>query len=157
MNAGATISRCGKFRYSLTREWLGGDGVVAFIMLNPSTADAMQDDPTIRRCIGFAKAWRYAGLEVVNLYAFRATRPADMFAAEDPVGPENDAHIVEACARASMVIVAWGAIAALRRDRVAAARAMIRRGIYALGLTSAGEPRHPLYVRGDAQPIRWPV
>jgi hypothetical protein len=153
----AVISNCGKFRYSLKREWLGGDGIVAFIMLNPSTADATQDDPTIRRCIGFAKAWRYAGIEVVNLYAFRATRPADMFAAEDPVGPENDAHIVEACTRAGLVIVAWGAIAARRRDRVAAARAMIRRDIYALGLTSAGDPRHPLYVRGDAQPIRWPA
>jgi hypothetical protein len=155
VNAGATISRCGKFRYSLTREWLGGDGVVAFIMLNPSTADAMQDDPTIRRCIGFAKGLALSGLEVVNLYAFRATRPADMFAAEDPVGPENDAHIAEACTRASLVIAAWGANA--QDDRVAAVRALVPRQMHALALSNCGRPRHPLYVRGDAQPIRWPI
>src|SRR6185369_17379869 len=100
----AVISKCGKYRYSLRREWIGGAGTVCFIMLNPSTADASVDDPTIRRCIGFAQRWGYQILEVVNLYAYRATRPRDMFAAADPVGPENEYYLCKAALGAGLRI-----------------------------------------------------
>src|SRR5262249_14212908 len=93
----AVISDCGRYRYSLTRRW--GDAAeprALFVMLNPSTADAEQDDPTIRRCIGFAKAWGMGSLEVVNLYALRATDPAALLSAPDPIGPKNDTMITSA-------------------------------------------------------------
>lgn len=147
----AVISACGTYRYLLQREWLGGyfRGRALFVMLNPSTADATQDDPTIRRCIGFAKAWGCAGLEVVNLYAFRATKPAEMFAAADPVGPRNDTHILAAANRAKVIVLGWGANA--KRDRSTDVRALLSdRQVNALGFTKDGHPRHPLYVRGDA-------
>lgn len=152
----AVISACGLYRYLLQREWLGGYGRALFVMLNPSTADATQDDPTIRRCIGFAKAWGCAGLEVVNLYAYRATKPADMLAAGDPIGPANDSHIRAAAHRAKVIVAAWGANAA--RDRSVAVRSLLSdHTMHALGLTKDGHPRHPLFVRGDAQLISFGV
>ena len=149
----ATISHCGKFRYSLTRGWIGGVGICVFIMLNPSTADAMIDDPTILRCIAFGQAWGYAAIEVVNLYAFRATKPKVMFAADDPVGPENDAYILAAAARGDLLVAAWGANA--RHDRVNAVRELLRPYmVHALGFTKEGHPRHPLFMRGDSKPVQ---
>src|SRR5437870_4841901 len=105
----AVISPCGKFRYRLTRQW-GEGAALPFVMLNPSTADAEQDDPTIRKCVGFAKRMGYDGIEVVNLYAYRATKPADLKKAGYPRGPENDRHIEAALveSHANSVICAWG-------------------------------------------------
>ena len=104
----AEISECGQYRYRLSRRW--GPGLpTLFIMLNPSTADAEIDDPTIRRCMGFAKSWGRDGIEVVNLFAFQATSPKDMQTAADPVGPENEVHVEEAVAECFEVICAWGA------------------------------------------------
>jgi len=122
-----------------------------WIMLNPSRADALVDDPTIRRCIGFARAWGYAEMEVVNLYAFRASEPEALRRHADPVGPDNDRHIAEALARAAQTIVAWGAFewARERADHVLSLIPSAR----CLGLTRAGFPRHPLYVKSDARPI----
>jgi hypothetical protein len=141
----AIISPCGKFRYRLGRSW--GDGApLLFVMLNPSTADADQDDPTIRRCIGFAQAHGYNAIEVVNLFAYRATKPAALKAAGYPIGPDNDHHIVEAAQGAVAVCVAWGDNAA-RLARPAAVLALLRaQGIQplALDLTDRGIPRHPL-------------
>src|SRR4051812_26865304 len=85
----AVISACGRYRYLLTRQVGPGPRAATFIMLNPSTADATKDDPTIRRCIGFARQWGCGRLSVLNLFAFRATDPAAMKRADDPVGPEN--------------------------------------------------------------------
>lgn len=105
----AQFSPCAKYRYLLTREGLGGTGTCLFIMLNPSTADAMVDDATIRRCSGFAQRWGYARLEVANIYAYRSTDPRALRDLADPVGPENDQYIAEAVARADKVVCAWGA------------------------------------------------
>ena len=95
MKSDAVISDCGKYRYRLTRKW-GYGRPCGFIMLNPSTADALHDDPTIRRCVGFAKAWGCGALIVVNLFAVRATSPREMMRADDPVGPENKEHVQRA-------------------------------------------------------------
>ena len=103
------FSPCRTYRYALWREWIGGDGYVMFIGLNPSTADETQDDPTIRRCIAFAKAWGYGGLSMTNLFAFRATDPKKMKAVADPIGPENDAHLLRLARDAGVIVAAWGA------------------------------------------------
>jgi len=109
----AVISPCGLYRYRLSRQWTEPSYSLAFVMLNPSTADAEVDDPTIRRCIGFARREGYGGIEVVNLYAFRATSPDDLWKAKDPCGPENEGHLIS-IARASVgygtpIVCAWGA------------------------------------------------
>jgi hypothetical protein len=102
------LSPCRTYRYSLWREWIGGDGYVLFIGLNPSTADETNDDQTIRRCIGFAKAWGFAGVCMANLFAFRATDPKVMMQAADPVGRDNDAWLRTLSDAASLVVGAWG-------------------------------------------------
>ena len=154
--ADALISECGRYRYSLARRW-GPGATCTFVMLNPSTADASIDDPTIRRCIGFARREGCGALSVVNVFAFRATKPADMMAADDPVGPLNDAVIGEALrvadAQGWPIIAAWGAneMAETRGRKMAATVVM-----QCLGKTKAGAPRHPLYVKGDAPLIAFP-
>lgn len=114
-NSGASLSSDGRYRYELTRRWDNSTSTVTYVMLNPSTADASVDDPTIRRCIGFAQSHGFGGLRVLNLYAFRATQPKDMFRAIDPVGPENDTYLGN-LDTGSTVVAAWGAHA--RPDRV---------------------------------------
>lgn len=153
----AHISDDGLYRYSLTRllgagRNQGGDFICTFVMLNPSTADASQDDPTIRRCIGFAKAWGYERLKVVNLYAYRATKPADLWLADDPVGPENDHAISLVFGGSDLIVAAWGANARAER-LVQFAETFAGWRFHALGLTKAGEPRHPLYMPGDSRPL----
>jgi hypothetical protein len=140
------------YRYQLRRRWDDGP-LVAFIGLNPSTADETHDDPTIRRCVGFAKRWGYSGLVMVNLFAFRATDPNDMRAAMDPIGPLNDRHLETVYWEAAMVVAAWGVNGAYRgRDREVS---RLMGTMLALGLTRNGQPRHPLYVRADAPLIEF--
>lgn len=141
-------------RYTLWREWIGGaGGYVQFIGLNPSTADDAKDDPTIRRCIGFAKSWGFSGLCMTNLFAFRATQPADMKTAADPIGPENDRLILECAADAGIVIAAWGAHGTyLQRD--VAVRKLVPK-LHYLRLTAAGQPGHPLYLPALLCPEPW--
>ena len=143
----ATFSPCGLYRYTLGRRWGNGD-LSCWLMLNPSTADESQDDPTIRRCIGFSKAWGYGGLTVVNIFAFRATDPDDMRKADDPVGPGNDAAIVEAAGRAAVVVAAWGVHGTFRERGRNVARLLRDNGVtlQCLGTTKDGHPKHPLYV-----------
>jgi hypothetical protein len=106
----ADLSPCGTYRYLLGRRVGEGDRTALFMMLNPSTADATEDDPTIRRCTGFARREGCGVLEVVNLFAYRATDPAELRTAPDPVGPANDHHIKAALGRVALVVVAWGAL-----------------------------------------------
>jgi hypothetical protein len=153
----AVLSDCERYRYLLGREWADGPTAV-FVMLNPSTADALTDDPTIRRCIGYAQAWGCGGLMVANLYAWRATDPDELWAADDPVGPENDAHLYAAAQVAAdsggPLVGAWGANA--KADRIAAVLnlpGMDR--LTALAVTKAGQPRHPLYLKADLTPQPW--
>jgi hypothetical protein len=121
-------------------------------MLNPSTADAARDDPTIRSCVHFTRQWGYGGLVVVNLFAWRATDPAELVAASDPVGPANDATIAR-YAMGRRIIAAWGSHGELL-DRDCAVLEMLgdRRRIACLGLTASGKPRHPLYSARDTVP-----
>ena len=144
---GAVLSSCGRYRYRLNREWLGGEGDILFIMLNPSTADEEKDDPTIRRCIGFARRWGFRRLWVGNLFALRATDPRELTRVADPVGPDNNEHLVGMAVSAECIVAAWGAWGALR-GRDEEIRQIIG-GLEHLGLTKEGHPRHPLYVRAD--------
>ncbi len=151
MRRDANISHCRKYRYSLSREWDSTLPKACFIGLNPSTADALEDDPTIRRCIGFAKAWGFGGLIMVNLFAFRATKPPDMLKADDPIGPTNDETIARETSAAGIVIAAWGADGGHRgRDRAVIAALSVP--LHAIGLTQHGMPRHPLYMAGTSMP-----
>lgn len=143
----AILSTCGKFRYRLSRSW-GPDiyRPLVFVMLNPSTADANEDDATIRRCVRFASDHGFTSIEVVNLFAYRATEPADLRKAGYPAGPDNDRHIAEAVRGAGAVCVAWGANAAdLERPQIVLP--LIRaQGAepMCLSITKGGHPGHPL-------------
>lgn len=148
-DAGMSADR--RYRYWLSRTW-SAERPVTFVMLNPSTADANVDDPTIRRCVGFAKRWRYGGLRVVNLYAYRATRPATLFRADDPVGPDNDDHLKSAFADSNLVVAAWGGHAVVERVRQVLSFAPV---LTALAVTRSGQPAHPLYLPATATPKRW--
>jgi hypothetical protein len=151
-----TFDATGKYRYVLWREWQENALSVSFIMLNPSTADAHTDDPTIRRCIGFARSWGYGALEVVNLFAYRATQPIELRRAPDPVGKDNDRYLLAAGQRSQLVILAWGNWGSLnQRDRAVLHLLGDRRDIYCLGRTRSGQPRHPLYLKGDTVPVRF--
>lgn len=149
--SGAIISKCGKYRYQLSRmvsESLPGKAV--FILLNPSTADAEKDDPTVRRCVGFTKRLGYGLLEVVNLYAYRTTDPVELACVSDPVGPWNNQAIEIAVMSAGLVVCGWGHLG--RRGRDSEVLEIVRRykPCHCLGLTQQGFPRHPLYLRKDS-------
>jgi hypothetical protein len=155
MTGGAAFSPDGRYRYRLWRRWDRSRPAIAFCMLYPSTADARRDDPTIRRCIGFARLWGYGGIEVVNIFALRATDPRALRWARDPVGPRNDAFMLRAAAR-SPVVIAWGVHGALL-DRGARALRLLgpRTRLLALGRTRSGAPRHPLYLRREAEAVEY--
>lgn len=160
----AIVSEDGAYRYRLDRRW--GDGPrVAWVMLNPSTADAEVDDPTIRRCIAFSRAWGYDGMTVVNLYPLRTADPRVLIGALRD--HRIDDHATEACQRnleeidrtlddATLIVAGWGA---QRGDRISTSRRrLVERyhdRLHCLGLTRLGEPRHPLYLSGDRVPIPW--
>jgi hypothetical protein len=153
---GAVISPCGEYRYLLTRVLQGPNPPLIFCMLNPSTADATFDDPTIRRCVGFANREGARALIVINLYAMRATDPRELLKALDPVGPDNDNTIKTVLRSAGKrVVCAWGAFPNAASRAMDVAR-MLQREMSAelvcLGVTSKGMPRHPLYVKSD-QPL----
>lgn len=154
MQREAVISPCGRYRYCLTREWdasASRRGAALFVMLNPSTADASHDDPTIRRCIAYAKAWGFGRLSVGNLFALRATDPHVMLASKDPVGPDNDAALLSMAAESPLVIAAWGAMGGHEgRDRVVGA---LLPSLHALRLTRDGQPCHPLYLPARLTPF----
>ncbi len=151
-----------KYRWWLGRQWSDGSPMT-FIMLNPSTADAFKDDPTIRRCIDFAIRHGCSGLLVVNLYAYCSTDPRKLWEVSDPVGSENDRWIDEAVDRAGFVVAAWGAHSGqdVRGDIVGTRIAKLLEKkcggnrLFCLGKTKVGYPRHPLYVRGDQALIAW--
>jgi len=160
----AELSDCGTYRYMLGRAWDEESPCVNFVMLNPSTADHKTDDPTIRRCIGYAKAWGAGELVVTNLYPFRATDPAAMKSAEnrrgpvDPLGHRrlNDMHIAKWAANASVVVCAWGNNA---ETKVAREAVILLRSIgktpHALRLSKGGNPSHPLRLPADLKPVPW--
>ena len=153
----AWFSPCGTYRYGLRRVWgpyKETGWLCAFVMLNPSTADENVDDPTIRRCIGFAKAWGFSGLHVANLFALRSTDPKALRKHRDPVGPANDSMIRGLASDCDDVICAWGAHGKLngRAERVLTLLRGMR--VSHLGLTKAGQPRHPLYLPKSTERVR---
>lgn len=158
----AEVSDCGRYRWWLRRSWTyqnlegtkRGKGVVCFVMLNPSTADGTQDDPTIRRCILFAQSWGYDTLSVRNLFPWRATDPKELFNATTVTGGHRGDIELLAAMTADLVVAAWGAGVPFDRDVEAMKlfEAFPNKEIYCLGLTKHGKPRHPLYVKSIAQP-----
>lgn len=154
----AEYSDCERYRYSLTRTWDAGGPKATFIMLNPSTATEMQNDPTVERCERRARVLGFGAFQVTNIFAWRDTDPRAMRAASDPVGPQNDRAILAAVAWADQVVCAWGTHGA-HLDRGAAVEALLRNAdtpLYSLGLTRAGHPKHPLYIGYQQQPVPWP-
>jgi hypothetical protein len=160
----AIISDCGKYRYRLGRvlpSVIPGIRTVAFIMVNPSTADAEQDDPTIRRCLGFARKNQYTSLLVGNLFAYRATDVRELAKVRDPVGPENQTYLNRIFGEADLVIAAWGPVTKLPKElrlhwtyvHDLAKRA--DKPLHCIGTTNSGHPRHPLYTPGDTPLTFW--
>ena len=147
MKCSAQISKDGKYRYDLWRTWDDKKPYCMFIGLNPSTADAVEDDPTIRRCIRFAKDWGYGGLVMANLFAFRATKPEDMKKAEDPIGEENDDHLELLAQHAGKVVASWG-VNGTHHNRDKEVMTLLG-SLSCLGVTKAGHPKHPLYLKAD--------
>lgn len=159
----AEISPCGLYRYTLSRdfeadfeapEYHGGRAL--FVMLNPSTADANNDDPTIRRCIAYAKTWGRDGLDVVNLYAYRATMPNTLWLVDDPVGPDNDRHIERLAEDCSLILCAWGQPGPTKGRALHVRGLLENRGpVHYLKLNKDGSPGHPLYLPKALTPMRW--
>jgi hypothetical protein len=153
-NRGASLSDDGVYRYLLWRQWNSAKPFAHFIMLNPSTADATVDDPTVRRCAGFARAWGLGGIRVTNLYPFRATKPDDLWNAAIPEGQHNMRHIAGAVDGSDISVAAWGIHG--RENRIRLVRNLfggLGVPLYCLGLTKDGAPRHPLYVAGATVPV----
>jgi hypothetical protein len=150
----AAFSPCRTYRYSVVRRLdLLNEDYCVFIGLNPSTADEQTDDPTIRRCMGYARAWGYGWLIMLNLFAYRATDPNVMKAAADPVGPDNDTFLRSHMAGAGIVVAAWGNHGSyLGRD--VAVRAMLP-NLHFLRMTRDGSPGHPLYLPASLKPQKW--
>ena len=149
-----------RYRYLLKRIWNGELARIVFVMLNPSTADAMKDDPTIRRCIAFAKSWGYGGISVVNLFGYRSRNPYVLKDIVDPIGPMNDYILREEIRKRNTslkVVCAWGNHGDIN-GRGEHIRSVIEcEGRYPsyLKLTKQGQPWHPLYMKGDATPTHW--
>lgn len=153
MDSSAVLSPCRRYRYALWRRWDGSRGVVMIIGLNPSTADEARDDPTVRRCITYARDWGYGGLCLTNLFALRATYPADLKTAADPIGPENDRHLRTVARLADLRVAAWGVNGA-HRGRATAVLSSLS-GLHCLRLSRDGHPMHPLYLPRGLRPEPW--
>lgn len=162
MPRSAILSPCRTWRYLLTRELYPSLGqviinrTITFIGLNPSTADEYTNDPTIRRCMGFAKSFGGSKLLMVNLFAYRATDPKELLQVEDPIGPDNIAYIKDALRESDIVICAWGANPRVYMPLTKYVYELINEP-FCLGVTKGGHPRHPLYIRADQKliPYEW--
>lgn len=155
----AVYSDCEKYRYSLGRVWNAEGTRVLFVMLNPSTATEVQNDPTIERCERRARVLGYGGFRVTNIFAWRATDPRNMRVASDPIGPENDRILIESTKWADHIIAAWGTHGAYLDRGSAVADMLCQQGkaLFHLGLSKAGHPKHPLYLPYSQQPVPWPT
>jgi hypothetical protein len=153
----AVYSPCEAYRYLLTRTWDATGPKALFVMLNPSTATELQNDPTVERCERRARTLGFGAFRVTNIFAYRATDPRVMKAVPDPVGPANDTAIADSAAWADAIIAAWGTHGAHlgRGDAVTRLLAGSGRAVQVLGLTKAGHPQHPLYIGYDRQPVVW--
>lgn len=153
----AVISECGKYRHNLTRKVSDKEGLLTFIMLNPSTADAELDDPTIRKCKGFCDRFGYGALQVVNLFDFRATNPDELKKTSYPASKHNMDIIRAAAIMSDKVICAWGTKGIYNRQNEKVLQMLGKENIslYALDITKDGHPKHPLYVPYDTELKRY--
>jgi hypothetical protein len=148
----ALFSECGRYRYRLERQWDPSKEAVCFLMLNPSTADAHSTDPTLRRCIVFAKSWGYGGLVIGNLFALRSPKPRLIYGCGDPVGPENDLYLRKMSESCERIVCGWGRHGAYHDRASDVCRMLETSKLYALQVTAGGQPSHPLYISGKAEP-----
>ena len=147
----AKLSKCRNYRYALWRTWDYSKPYVMFVGLNPSTADETVDDPTLTRCINFAKSWGYGGVCMANLFAFRATQPSDMMASNDPIGSENNKWLQKLAKDAALVVAAWGNGGSyLGRSKQVIE---LLPNMHCLKLNKSREPAHPLYQAAKSQPV----
>ena len=160
IETGAHLSPCERYRYTLDRVWSADLPRLVFVMLNPSTADHRQDDPTIRRCVGFAQAENYGSIRAVNLFALRATDPAILQHVPDPCGPDNNMTLAESCMNAT-VCCAWGRpkwnFVRERAECVVRLLDSVFASKVCLGKNIHGSPKHPLYLRKSAKLHPWPL
>lgn len=152
LSTAAHIDPTGAYRYSLERRWAETGPTAVFIGLNPSTADASQDDPTIRREVGFARSWGCARLLKGNIFALRSTDPKALYGHADPVGPENNRTLLLLAAQADHLVACWGAHGELLARGADVRKLLAAYQLLAFGLTKAGHPKHPLYLRSDLRP-----
>ena len=151
----AVFSNCRKYRYSLTRSWNSAGGYVLFIGLNPSIADEKIDDPTLTRCINFAKDWGYGGLIMVNLFAYMSTYPTDLKKVKLPIGNNNNKHILKNHQKSQLTVAAWGNDGHfLKRDKEVL---KIICNPMCLNINKSGQPAHPLYQKKDQELINLPT
>jgi len=158
MNSGAVFSDDKKYRYVLWRDWNPKKAAALFIMLNPSTADEVVNDPTVERCERRTRELGFGGLIVCNLFAFRSTDPKVMVKEADPIGPDNNYHILRELRKSSIVVCAWGTLGKLkdRQNKVLELIRMAGHTPHCLVLNKDGTPKHPLYVSYDTQIKEWP-
>ena len=158
---GAVFSDCGRYRTLLWRRWDPSAPPANFLLLNPSTADEVKNDPTVERCERRARAMGYGGLIVTNAFALRSTDPKALYAEADPVGPGNPEAIVQAARAAALVVCGWGRHCDAVRPGWGRAllRMLAEAGTvpHALAITSDGSPKHPLYVGYAVQPAPVPA
>lgn len=155
----ALYSDCEQYRYALTRTWDPKGTKVLFVMLNPSTATEVQNDPTVERCERRARTLGFGSFCVTNIFAWRDTDPRKMRAAKDPVGPKNDKTILEFAYWADTIVCAWGTHGE-HRQRGHEVQQILRetqQPLYHLGLSKAGHPKHPLYIAYSEQPQLWDI
>lgn len=150
MKKDAILSEDRKYRYILSRIWDEAKPTVLFIGLNPSTADETTDDPTIRRCINFAKSWRYDGILMANLFAFRSTNSKGLYTEQDPVGSANDFYIKEYSDKPKLTIACWGNHGNFINHSEEVCKLV--NSLYCLDINKSGEPKHPLYVKHNTTP-----
>lgn len=153
MTYGTTFSDDRRHRFTLHRPLGGERGLLVFVGLNPSTADARVDDPTVRRCIRYGRDWGYSDLIVLNVFSVRSTDPTKLYKMKRPNREENDLLIEHYCRAADLVVAAWG-VHGTHRGRAAEVLSILQAcgGVYALALTKDGYPRHPLYLKADLRP-----
>jgi hypothetical protein len=159
LRLGAEFSADKKFRYRLWRIWREDLPQVTWILLNPSTADHLKDDPTIKRCIGFSMNMGYGGCEILNIFALRSTYPGTLLQVEDPVGPANDLTLLHRITINPLVICAWGRVHEKLAWRPASVMSLLKPfkpWLHCLKTCADGSPAHPLYLSSKLRPIQWP-
>ena len=155
MKSDANLSECRQYRYALWRTWDESKPYAMFIGLNPSTADEKEDDPTITRCINFAKTWGYGGLCMANLFAYRSSDPSNLRSTQEPIGLENDAWLKKLAKEAGVIVAAWGNDGAyLGRSKLVSSNIS---NLKCLKINKTGEPAHPLYQPSSATLIEFGI